>query len=92
MEGETFTSSNGRYDTLNGPGIDGDATKLSEQLAVGAVIETATDACTHNLQRRMTQLGVAATFHFYQGGTHAWPYWQDELHRAWPQFAQALAR
>ncbi|MBE7193200.1 alpha/beta hydrolase [Gordonia polyisoprenivorans] len=82
----------GRYDTLNGPGIDGDATKLSEQLAVGAVIETATDACTHNLQRRMTQLGVAATFHFYQGGTHAWPYWQDELHRAWPQFAQALAR
>ncbi|MGV9478146.1 alpha/beta hydrolase [Gordonia aichiensis] len=82
----------GRYDTINGPGIDGDSQKLAEQLAVGAVIETATDQCTRNLQRRMREVGVPATFHFYGGGTHAWPYWQDELHRAWPQFKAALTR
>ncbi|MDL9936257.1 alpha/beta hydrolase family protein [Gordonia sp. ABSL1-1] len=80
----------GRYDTLQGPGIDGNGTKLFDQIAVGAVIETATAECTRNLQRRMQAAGVPATFHLYPGGTHAWPYWQDELHRAWPQFASAL--
>ncbi|MYR05924.1 esterase family protein [Gordonia sp. SID5947] len=81
----------GRYDTINGPGIDGNGTKLFDQIAVGAVIETATAECTRNLQRRMRERGVPATFHLYDGGTHAWPYWQDELHRAWPQFRRALA-
>ncbi|GAA3689893.1 alpha/beta hydrolase family protein [Gordonia hankookensis] len=81
----------GRYDTINGPGIDGNGGKLFDQIAVGAVIETATGECTRNLQRRMREMGVDATFHLYDGGTHAWPYWQDELHRAWPQFRRALA-
>ena len=65
--------------------------KLFDQLAVGAVIETATVQCTRNLQQRMRALGVSATFHLYAGGTHSWPYWQDELHRAWPQFEEVLA-
>lgn len=81
----------GRYDTIDGPGIDGNGSKLFDQLAVGAVIETATAECTRNLQRRMAERGVPATFHLYDGGTHSWPYWQDELHRAWPQFRAALA-
>jgi S-formylglutathione hydrolase FrmB len=81
----------GRYDTIDGPGIDGNGSKLFDQLAVGAVIETATAECTRNLQRRMREVGVPATFHLYEGGTHSWPYWQDELHRAWPQFRAALA-
>lgn len=81
----------GRYDTINGPGIDGDPSKLVDQLAVGALIETATSECTRNLQRRMIQERVPATFHLYAGGTHSWAYWQDELHRAWPQFRAALA-
>ncbi len=80
----------GRYDTLDGPGIEGNGSKLFDQIAVGAVIETATAQCTRNLQRRMRDIGVPATFHLYEGGTHAWPYWQDELHRAWPQFEAAL--
>lgn len=80
----------GRYDTLDGPGIEGNGSKLFDQIAVGAVIETATAQCTRNLQRRMHDIGVPATFHLYEGGTHAWPYWQDELHRAWPQFEAAL--
>ncbi|MCR8895618.1 esterase family protein [Gordonia sp. GONU] len=82
----------GRYDTIDGPGIDGNGSKLFDQLAVGAVIETATAECTRNLQRRLREVGVPATFHLYPGGTHSWPYWQDELHRAWPQFRAALAR
>ncbi|GAC68982.1 putative mycolyltransferase [Gordonia soli NBRC 108243] len=81
----------GRYDTINGPGIEGNRSKLVEQIAVGAVIEKATNECTRSLQRKMAQQGVPATFHLYQGGTHAWPYWQDELHRAWPQFRAVLA-
>ncbi|MFT4042049.1 MAG: alpha/beta hydrolase family protein [Gordonia sp. (in: high G+C Gram-positive bacteria)] len=80
----------GKYDTLHGPGINGDRNKLVTQIAVGALIETATNHCAHNLQRQMAAHGVRATFHFYSGGTHAWPYWQDELHRAWPQFKKAL--
>ncbi|MBD0861260.1 esterase family protein [Gordonia sp. zg691] len=80
----------GRYDTIDGPGIDGNGSKLFDQIAVGAVIETATAQCSRNLERRMRQIGVPATFHFYPGGTHAWPYWQDELHRAWPQFRAVL--
>ncbi|WP_439033071.1 alpha/beta hydrolase [Gordonia terrae] len=80
----------GRYDTIDGPGIDGNGSKLFDQIAVGAVIETATARCTQNLQRRMREIGVPATFHLYEGGTHSWPYWQDELHRAWPQFRTAL--
>lgn len=85
------TGTPGRYDTLTGPGINGSARKLAEQVVVGAVIESATDQCAHNLERRMRQAGIPATFHFYAGGTHSWPYWQDELHRSWPQFRAALA-
>lgn len=80
----------GQYERLDGPGINGDAQKLGEQVAVGAAIETATSVCSRNLQRRMAERNIPATFHFYSGGTHAWPYWQDELHRAWPQFDRAL--
>ncbi|WP_279100318.1 alpha/beta hydrolase [Gordonia bronchialis] len=84
------TGSPGRYDTLDGPGIDGNTSKLAEQIAVGAVIERATLACTITLRQSMIAHGIPATFHLYQGGTHAWPYWQDELHRAWPEFRAAL--
>ena len=47
----------GRYDTLDGPGIEGNGSKLFDQIAVGAVIETATAQCTRNLQRRMRDIG-----------------------------------
>ncbi|WP_143690388.1 alpha/beta hydrolase [Williamsia sterculiae] len=81
----------GKYETLDGPGIDGNVGQLAEQVAAGAVIETATNNCAHNLQRRFAELGVPATFHFYSGGTHSWGYWNDELHRSWPQIKAALA-
>jgi diacylglycerol O-acyltransferase / trehalose O-mycolyltransferase len=40
---------------------------------------------------RLSQLGAAATFDFYGPGNHDWPYWQRELHRAWPLLTNALA-
>jgi diacylglycerol O-acyltransferase / trehalose O-mycolyltransferase len=36
------------------------------------------------LRERLTELGAKATFDFYGPGSHDWPYWERELHRAWP--------
>jgi diacylglycerol O-acyltransferase/trehalose O-mycolyltransferase len=33
---------------------------------------------------------ISARLDFYGPGTHDWPYWQRELHRAWPMLQQAL--
>ncbi|WP_019926647.1 alpha/beta hydrolase-fold protein [Nocardia sp. BMG111209] len=80
----------GRYDTLNNPyglpGVGG----LANQVAVGGVLETATDYCAHNLQTRLDQLGIPATYDFQPTGTHSWGYWQDELKKSWPTLARGL--
>ncbi|SDY68929.1 S-formylglutathione hydrolase FrmB [Micromonospora pattaloongensis] len=39
---------------------------------------------------RLEQLGVDVTTNFYGPGTHSWPYWQRELHRALPMLLDAL--
>jgi len=36
------------------------------------------------LARRLQTLGIRATVDLYGRGTHSWPYWQRELHRALP--------
>jgi diacylglycerol O-acyltransferase / trehalose O-mycolyltransferase len=54
-------------------------------------LEEALHAENLALQARLTQLGAAATFDFYGPGNHDWPYWQRELHRAWPLLTNALA-
>ncbi|MCX4091528.1 alpha/beta hydrolase [Nocardia sp. alder85J] len=80
----------GRYDTLNNPyGLPGPG-GLANQVAVGGVLETATDYCAHNLQTRLTQLGIPATYDFQPTGTHSWGYWQDELKKSWPTLARGL--
>ena len=43
-------------------------------------------ALTAELARR----GVPADVDLYGPGTHSWPYWQRELHRAWPMLQAAL--
>jgi diacylglycerol O-acyltransferase / trehalose O-mycolyltransferase len=42
------------------------------------------------LADRLRALKISAQFDFYGPGTHNWPYWQRDLHRAWPLLAQAL--
>jgi len=39
---------------------------------------------------RLRQLSIPATVDLYGNGTHNWPYWQREFHKAWPLLARAL--
>lgn len=69
---------------------DGAAKSAGQHPAAGGVLESVVDTCTHELESRTTQLGVPATYHYVAGGQHAWPYWQEELHRAWPGIDRSL--
>jgi S-formylglutathione hydrolase FrmB len=42
------------------------------------------------LAGRLRQLGIPVRTDFYGPGIHNWPYWQRELHRAWPMLERAL--
>ena len=42
------------------------------------------------LAERLRRLHIPATIDFYGPGTHSWPYWQRELHRALPLLLRAL--
>ena len=42
------------------------------------------------LAQRLRRLHIPATIDFYGPGTHSWPYWQRELHRALPLLLRAL--
>jgi diacylglycerol O-acyltransferase / trehalose O-mycolyltransferase len=42
------------------------------------------------LAERLRELNIPAQTDFYGPGTHSWPYWQRELHVAWPMIQQAL--
>ncbi|WP_295144742.1 alpha/beta hydrolase family protein [Saccharopolyspora sp.] len=39
---------------------------------------------------RLKAMGIAVTEHYYGAGRHDWPYWERELHRSWPMFADRL--
>lgn len=79
----------GIHDTLIAPSITGDIIRLTDRLAIGGAMETVVHDCTQSLTDRLTTLGIPATT-IYRNGTHAWPYWQDDLHDSWPVFAAAL--
>jgi diacylglycerol O-acyltransferase/trehalose O-mycolyltransferase len=85
----TGTGVPGPHDRLQSQGIDGQTTIYIDQIAVGGAIEAATHQCTLNLDRRLKQLGIPATVD-YTPGTHAWPYWQDQLVKSWPMLERAL--
>lgn len=59
-------------------------------LGIGAVIEGATDYCSHNLMNRLNELGIPATYQFPPNGTHRWLYWQEALHDSWPILARGM--
>ncbi|MGV9411738.1 alpha/beta hydrolase [Nocardia sp. NPDC003693] len=80
----------GPWDTLDGPhtlpGVGG----LVNQTTLGGALEAATNYCTRNMQVKLDQLGIPATFDFPPYGTHSWGYWQDELKKSWPVLASGL--
>ncbi|MEV6066244.1 alpha/beta hydrolase family protein [Nocardia sp. NPDC052001] len=63
---------------------------LANQLVTGGVIEAAVNWCTRNLQVRLNELGIPATWDLQPTGTHSWGYWRDAFHRSWPVLADGL--
>ncbi len=81
----------GPYDTLGSkflltPG----PVSLANDILVGGLLEAGTNFCTHNLQNRLAQLNIPATFDYTSTGTHSWGYWQDALKVSWPTLAKGL--
>ena len=62
---------------------------LTDRLLVGGAMEQIVSGCTHAFTDRLAALGIPAA-EVFRGGTHAWPYWQDDLHDSWRVFAPAL--
>ena len=53
-------------------------------------IETSLRAENDALREHLTSLGASATYDFYGPGSHDWPYWERELHRAWSLLTDGL--
>ena len=54
------------------------------------LLEAPTFGPTAAFAGRLRRAGVETTVHLYLAGTHSWPYWQRELHLAWPSVLSAL--
>ncbi|MGF6884514.1 diacylglycerol O-acyltransferase/trehalose O-mycolyltransferase [Nocardia sp. GAS34] len=81
----------GRYDTLSSPFLQAPGPGgLANEVAVGGALEAAVNYCSHNMQTKLNQLGIPATYDFESTGTHSWGYWQDELEKSWPVLARGL--
>ncbi|MFB7718766.1 alpha/beta hydrolase [Nocardia sp. NPDC056100] len=78
----------GPDDTLGA--AHGDAVQLLYQLMFGSPLEAVANTCTRQLRERLSAAGIPATFDLRPSGTHSWGYWQDDLHKSWPQFEAAL--
>ncbi|WP_460718523.1 alpha/beta hydrolase [Nocardia heshunensis] len=79
----------GIHESLTDPSIAGNVGALTDRMAVGGVMESVVRNCTDSLVGRLASLGIPAQI-AYRNGTHAWPYWQDDVHDSWPLFASAL--
>ncbi len=53
-------------------------------------LEASLRAENEALRSRLVRLNARARFSFYDAGTHNWPCWQRDLHRAWPMLTGAL--
>ncbi|RVW00154.1 alpha/beta hydrolase [Rhodococcus xishaensis] len=66
------------------------APDMVEKVVIGGPLEIVSNWCTQLFQQRLEQLGIPATYLYRPYGTHSWPYWQDDLHEAWPTLARSL--
>ncbi|MET9213083.1 MULTISPECIES: alpha/beta hydrolase [unclassified Nocardia] len=80
----------GQHEAINDPSIAGNLGVLVDRLLVGGTMEAVAGSCTGPMAARLAQLGIPADVRFRAAGTHAWPYWQDDVHDSWPMFAAAL--
>jgi S-formylglutathione hydrolase FrmB len=56
----------------------------------GDDIERVVRAESEALVDRLHKADIPVTTDFYDGGQHAWPYWQRELHRSLPMLLSAI--
>ncbi|MFD7713557.1 alpha/beta hydrolase [Streptomyces sp. NPDC059785] len=56
----------------------------------GALLEGTLWSQAQRFTRQLTALGIPAQVHLYSGGSHAWPYWQQEFRSSWPVLAAGL--
>ncbi|WP_067985039.1 alpha/beta hydrolase [Nocardia caishijiensis] len=84
------TGAPGPHEALNDPSIAGNVGVLLDRILVGGTMEAVVGSCSGPLVGRLGQLGIPADVRFRAAGTHAWPYWQDDVHDSWPMFAAAL--
>lgn len=77
----------GPHDNLQNEPSPGD---LADRIMLGGTIEAATNYCTEQLVAKLNRLNIPATVDRPGPGTHSWPYWQDQLHKSWPQLARAI--
>lgn len=54
------------------------------------MLEAPTYLPTGRLAEALRRAGVDVTAHLSLSGTHTWPYWQRELHLAWPSMLDTL--
>ncbi|APE36502.1 esterase [Nocardia mangyaensis] len=80
----------GPHEAINAPSIAGNVGVLLDRLLVGGTMEAVVGSCSSPLAGRLAELGIPADVRFRAAGTHAWPYWQDDIHDSWPMFAAAL--
>ncbi|WP_188828334.1 alpha/beta hydrolase [Nocardia camponoti] len=80
----------GPHEALNDPSINNNVGVLVDRLLVGGTMEAIIGSCSAPLAGRLAQLGIPADVRFRPAGTHAWPYWQDDVHDSWPMMAAAL--
>lgn len=80
----------GPHDNMQGRNVGGDPNVLVQQVTFGGVLEAAVNQCTRNLQQKLEELNIPATYNFRPNGTHSWDYWQDDLHSSWPVIAKSL--
>ncbi|MCX5043478.1 esterase family protein [Aldersonia sp. NBC_00410] len=81
------TGQPGPYESLAAP--DGAGAALNRAV-IGGPMEAVVRQCTQVLVDSVRAAGVPATFALSPVGTHAWPYWQDDLHAAWPTLGAAI--
>ena len=80
----------GPHENLNAAEINGNFQALVDRITVGGLFEAIVNRCTTPFVDRLRALGVPATVNLHPTGSHSWPYWQDDIHNAWPTLAAAV--
>lgn len=61
-----------------------------EKIATGSILEVGADRCSRDFATLMRAIGLHPTEHFRPIGTHAWPYWAEDLAVMYPVLARGL--